>query len=411
MNRVYSMMLTVCICMTVIHLPRVSLAQCTCWTGNPATPVVANFTLTPTAISSASLSFTQFNPALGDLSCMKFDYNISASSIIGARNLAPSTALLLPTDPEYSPTGRKKYRFSLVTSATISGSGISTVDPFFTNFGPDSLGAYGQPDDSITYGPTTIINNFSGSTAVAPSGAYMGAGTAFLSYSLSGGLNTLQGGINFSQKIQTSLWGTFSMTYYWCPARPLASSIKDLTAFPGNNTIQIQWLTDNEQKKSNYEIQISRDGSQFNTTGEIQGDPASAGSTAKYQYQYHLNPADVGKLYFRIKETDASGKVSYSAVIIATPDVRHGGGPVSYQTYPNPATNSLTFQFNSNQSGRYLLELVNTAGQTIQQKAVTLAGTNQIKMDLSPQPAKGLYFLRTRDLTQNRDYVSKVLIN
>lgn len=410
MNRVYSMMLSVCICMTVIHLPRVSLAQCTCWTGNPATPVVATFTLSPTAVSSAILTFTQFNPSLGDLSCMRFDYNISASSIIGARNYAPSTALLPTTDPNYSPTGRLEYIFSLLSSANIIGANVSITKPFFTVLGPDSLGAYGQPDDTITYGPITVINNVTGSTSVTPSPAYMGGGMASISYSLLGGLNAIKGSLDYSQKIQTSLWGNFTLTYYWCPARPLATSIKNLTALPGGNSIQLQWLTDNEQNNTNYEIQISRDGNQFNTTGEIQGDPASAGSTAKYQYKYNLNPADVGKLYFRIKETDASGKVSYSMVVIATPDGISGGAHASYQTYPNPATNSLTFQFNTNQTGRYLLELVNTAGQTIQQKAVTLAGTNQIKMDLSPQPAQGLYFLRTRDLTRNQDFVSKILI-
>ncbi len=52
---------------------------------------------------------------------------------------------------------------------------------------------------------------------------------------------------------------------------------------------------------------------------------------------------------------------------------------ISYHTFPNPATNSLLFQFNANQTGQFLLELVNTAGQVVQHKAVTLAGTSQIR--------------------------------
>ena len=118
----------------------------------------------------------------------------------------------------------------------------------------------------------------------------------------------------------------------------------------------------------------------------------------------------MGKLYFRVEETDGTGAVSYSQIVVVDPK-NSSANDISYQTYPNPATNSLLFQFNSNQTGRYLLELVNTAGQIVQQKAVTLTGTSQIRLDLNPQPVKGLYFLRTADLTRNRSYVSKVFIN
>jgi len=57
-----------------------------------------------------------------------------------------------------------------------------------------------------------------------------------------------------------------------------------------------------------------------------------------------------------------------------------------------------------------MLELVNTAGQIVQQKAVTLTGTSQIRLDLSPHPPRGLYYLRTQDLTHGLHYTTKVLI-
>jgi hypothetical protein len=118
----------------------------------------------------------------------------------------------------------------------------------------------------------------------------------------------------------------------------------------------------------------------------------------------------MGKLWFRVKETGLGGKVSYSAIAMVRPG-GSGDDPISYQAYPNPATNSLIFQFNANQTGRYSLELVNTAGQVVRQKAVTLTGTSQIQFDLSPHPARGLYYLRTRDLTHGLQYSTKVLIN
>ncbi|HEX3934195.1 MAG TPA: T9SS type A sorting domain-containing protein, partial [Puia sp.] len=103
------------------------------------------------------------------------------------------------------------------------------------------------------------------------------------------------------------------------------------------------------------------------------------------------------------------GKVSISAVLVVDPS--GGQADISYQTFPNPATNSLQMQFNTNQTGRFLLELVATSGQIVQEKEATLAGTSQLRLDLNPHPARGLYFLRTTDLTHNRTYVSKVFIN
>jgi type IX secretion system substrate protein len=404
------MMLVVSLSMTAI-LPGNSMAQCTCWTGLPATAVVTTYTLAPTTVSSATLNFAQFDPTVGTLSCMSFAYNISATTTTLATNLAPSTALLPPSNPDYSPSGKLQYIFSLLTSATITGTNLNVSHPAYTIYGPDSLAAYGSPGDDTTYGPDNVINGVSGTTSITPDASYMGTGTAFLDYAISGGLNTIEGGLDYGQQITTTIWGNFTLTYYWCPQEPLATSITNFTAVPNGNNIQIQWLSANEQQNTTYEIQVSTNGQTFSTVGETQSDPASAGTTAEYQYQYNADQAAVGKLYFRIKVTSASGQVTYSSILVVTPGEDTGDGPISYQVYPNPAANSLFLQFNKNQTARYLLELVNTAGQVVQQNAVTLTGTSQLKMDLSPQPAKGLYFLRTIDQTHSQSYVSKVLIN
>src|SRR5882762_5281956 len=131
MKSVYPLYLTVCICMTVIS-PGLLQAQCNCFDGSPATPIVNTFSLPPTSASSASLTFPKMDPSIGDLQCISLDYNLSAQSITGARNLAPSTALLNPADPKYSPTGRLEYSFDLLTSANISGPGFTLIKPYHT---------------------------------------------------------------------------------------------------------------------------------------------------------------------------------------------------------------------------------------------------------------------------------------
>ncbi len=410
MKPVYTVVFAIGVCI-MVNLPLFLVAQCTCSDGSAATPIVNTLTLSPTSQSSASLNFPKMDPSIGDLYCLKLDYNLSAQSISGARNLAPSTALLPPGDPQYSPTGRLEYSFDLLTSANVTGPGFSVVKPYHTYYGPDSLGAYGQPDDTITYGPDNVLNGITGFKGIAANAAYLGTGTVNLSYSISGGLTTTQGGLNYSQKIQTTYWGDFTLTYYWCPFVPLALSVDDFTATPDGHAILLQWIANINPNNSNYEIQISTDGKNFAGVTQTQPNPDAAAPTAKYQYKYYPDQTDVDKLYFRIREISATGKIAYSQVLVV--DKNGSGGPafISYQVYPNPVTNSLSFRFNSGQNGRFKLELVNTAGQVVQQKSVTLTGTNEIPMELRSHPAKGLYFLRTTDLTHDKQYTSKVYIN
>lgn len=398
MKRVYPTVVAICIFMMAITLPRICFAQCSCSAGVPATPVDYYSSIPPSNGASTTFSFPKFNPSIGTLSCISFKDSVSGISTTNAQNKNPDTTV---------------YKFLLNVANDIegpSGGGISTGSTFSKTYGPDSLAPYNTPGDAITYGPDTLFYNvtdYATSTSTAP---YQGAGNVTFTYSISGGVTSTKGGLNYTAGPTTVYWGYFHITYYWCPTVVLATSISDFTATANGNAILLQWLTNNEQNNNNYEIQVSTDGKQFSTAGQAESDPASAGATTKHQYQYNTDQAYVGKLYFRIKVTDASGKVSYSAILILQPG-GSGDGSLLFQAYPNPATNTLIFQFTNNQTGRYLLELVNTAGQVVQQKSVTLTGANQIRLDLNPQPAKGLYFMRTKDLTHNQSYVSKVLIN
>jgi hypothetical protein len=397
MKRVYPFMPAICIYM-MASFPRIVLAQCTCTGGAPATAVVYTTALPISSAATSTVSFPQFDPSIGTLSCLSLQDTMTGVSVTHVTNTGPT---------------KTKFQFLLTVSNDIEGppgGGFSEVDPFVKPYGPDSLDLFGSVGDSITYGPDTIFNQNVDHSNSTNTGPYLGTGTVNFTYTINGGLTSLQGGLNYNDQITTTYWGDFSLTYYWCPTVVLATSIENFTATPNGGNLLLQWISTNELNNTTYEIQISSDGKLFTDIGQTESDPLTTGTTTKHQYQYHPDQAAVGKLFFRIRQTDASGKVSYSTILLISPPGQNGA-PISYQTFPNPATNSLLFQFNSNQTGRFMLELVNTAGQIILQKPVTLTGTSQIRLDLSSQPVKGLYYLRTKDLTHNQEYVSKVLIN
>ena len=403
MKRVYTSALAALFLFVVAAIPFNLLAQCNCSVGHPATPIDYYATMPVSNASTSYVTFPKFDPSIGTLFCMRVQDSVSCVSSTNCINKSPDTTV---------------YKWLLSMSGDLTGPGIDVNQNTSKFYGPDTLSGYdtlnhvSPPGSDTTHGPDSIFNNATGSQQISsPSASYVGTGSFNFTFQLTGGAIPTMGGSNYTANVVTNYWGNFHLTYYWCPAGALATDIQDFTATPDGSTILLQWQTTNQQPNTQYEIQTSTDGKNFYKLGEAQGDASTAGTTSKYQYQYHLDPAGMGKLYFRIEEKSFTGKLSYSAIVVIDPNAAsQDPGDISYRTFPNPATNSLTFQFNANQTGRFLVELISTAGQAVLQKALTLTGSSQIRLDLTAKPVKGLYFLRTSDLSHNRQYTSKVFI-
>jgi hypothetical protein len=399
MNRVYPPLFI--IVFLIVNIPQVALAQCDCGVGVPATQISYYQSFPSTNASSEDIAFPQFDPSIGTLACLSVWDTASGVTSTSALNKDLFDSV--------------QYTFLLNLTAALqgpAGGGINISQNQTRTYGPTWLQPLGHAKDTITYGPDTLFNNIAGFGSTSSNTTpYLGTGTVNFNYSISGGVITTEGGANYTAGPATNYWAAVSLSYYWCPAAPLSMTIQDFSASAQGKAILLQWIATNAQPNTQYVIQISQDGKSFYDAGQAQDNTASAGTSSKYQYQYYPDPSYVGKLFFRIQETDPSGKVSISAILVVDPQDAGDGNVLSYQTFPNPATNSLQVQFNSNQTGRFLLELVATSGQIVQEKAVTLAGSSQILLDLSPKPVPGLYFLRTTDVTHNRSFVSKVFVN
>ncbi len=399
MNRVYPPLFIVMFLM--VNIPRIANAQCMCSGGVPATPMLYYEYFPPTTASSTTISFPQFDPSVGQLNCLQV-----ADSATGV-----TTTTALNKDFVDS----VEYTFLLALTANLkgpAGSGVNISQSQNRTYGPVTLAPLGHAADDTSFGPDTLFNGVTGGSSVSsPSpSVYLGTGNVNFVYSISGGVVTTEGGANYTAGPATTYWGSVTLIYYWCPNVALSTTIQDFTASPQGKAILLQWIIANQQPNTQYEIQVSQDGKNFYDAGQGETNTASAGTSTKYQYQYYPDPAYVGKLYFRVQETDPSGKVSVSVIVLLDPNDPGSNQDISYQTFPNPATNSLQVQFNSEQTGHFLLQLVATSGQIVQQEDVTLAGSSQIRLGLSPKPSSGLYFLRTSDVTHNRSYVTKVFV-
>src|SRR5260221_14708526 len=76
-------------------IPQSTFAQCTCSSGLPATAISQSVTIAPTVASTLTFTFQQFDPSIGDLSCVRLRDTISGTSTSSALNSGPdSTAFL-----------------------------------------------------------------------------------------------------------------------------------------------------------------------------------------------------------------------------------------------------------------------------------------------------------------------------
>jgi hypothetical protein len=370
-------------------LPITAMSQCTCSGGAPADSVVHRYTLGVNSSPNIIISFPRFDPALGTLACLVYKDTLSAVSTTHVRNLDSA-------DQEYS--------FRLTVNNMITAPGISVNAYMDKYYGPDSLKAYGKGRDSIVFGPDTtfrkVTHSITKSTVLAP---FMGSGNVDFNYGISGGLISMAGGLNFSQRIESSRWGSFKLTYYYCSSSVLASNIQNLLVNKKDKTVSITWNTTNQS--NTYEIEISTDGKNFTTVGKGKQASASGSASAKYEYQYNTDQATTGTLYFRVKETDAQGKVSYSKTSIILLD-----NEAPAVLYPNPAVNGVNVQLNKFVQGEIEVALVNAVGQTVFKRLYRLDKLNNINVQWPVSVKQGVYYLKVKDLQTQSLSISKLFV-
>jgi hypothetical protein len=373
-------------------IPSKNYAQCSCTGGVAPSTTTYLDVLNPTNSPSSTISFPQFDSTKGKLGCVTFKDTISGITTTYVQNLSSTKTL---------------YAFLLTVANDISGPGISVTRDFTSNFGPDSLNAMGDhPGDSITYGPDKIFTNITDSNYTSNTSGYVGTGTVDYTYTLNGGLVSTQGSLNYADQIVTNYWGSFRLTYYWCPLATQDPHYCGFTAYKNGQSVQCDWQVQKDSSNCSYEIECSKNGSKYFMVGQIQSNN-SENDTSSYQFQYPLSGGDQGKLCFRVKRTDSKGDTICTA--IKTVNLNEGE-KAGCSVYPNPVKSSTMMEFDAAQNSTFMVCLINQSGQIVLKKQVTLSGTNQIKINLTRPLATGVYSLQATDLNKVLQYTCKVFV-
>ncbi|MBC8033101.1 MAG: T9SS type A sorting domain-containing protein [Chitinophagaceae bacterium] len=381
----------------LLSAPGKVFSQCSCPSGATPSQISSWASLypNPTTATTSVLNFPKFDPSIGQLQCITIKGKISAVSQVNITNNGETSEFLL--------------KRSLVPS--VSGPGLFMFDEFDDILGPDSLfsqrwiDSLGYGSKSITHGPDSIYTNLDLNANITTNFAAYSTnlGTPVqLNYQMNGGLTTLQGGINFTQTIITTQSGAFNLVYFWCPQAPLATNIKNFNASMNDNVVNIQWQSES-RSGSVVELQVSTDGKNY-TSIYVQPTTGNAGN---HQYTYDAAKSGSSVLYFRIKNTDASGKVTYTAIKKITRELANTG---EMGIFPNPALDRFTLKFGKEVEGNLSVDVINLTGQVVLNRTIRLNKNISVPFELATPLAKGMYYIRATNRETGVSYVNKLFM-
>jgi hypothetical protein len=149
---------------------------------------------------------------------------------------------------------------------------------------------------------------------------------------------------------------------------------------------------------------MSDDGKEFKDLG--QGVATISGMGINYNFLYSPDRNYTGNLYFRIKQTNLTGKISYSE--IRSVYINHN--EQKFTLYPNPTVSGINIQFVKNYGSDYKIDLINSYGQLIYQKSYSINKATSLNIDWPNKPAPGIYFIRVTDLSNHSEQIERLKV-
>ena len=175
--------------------------------------------------------------------------------------------------------------------------------------------------------------------------------------------------------------------------------------FTGNTVDRInklQWATASEENTREFEVQRSKDGLNFEVIGTVQ---AAGNSNIQNNYLFDdVNPYS-GLNYYRLRLINNDNSAEFSETIVLEINEKD----LNASIYPNPATDEITYSFNSQNSEDVRIVLIDALGRVLRERTIrSNVGFNNLKTDLSDL-VPSAYNLRITHLQSGKDFSKKII--
>ena len=158
----------------------------------------------------------------------------------------------------------------------------------------------------------------------------------------------------------------------------------------GNDGL-LNWAVANEDANHHYELQRSTNNASFTTIATV--NKSTNGSTTYNYTDAGINTLSASVLYYRIKQVDINGRISYSDTRTLRLNIK--GGQINI--FPNPVKDGfyVSIPFTNPDSRKVKLNLVSSNGQLIRSKEITTAQASNYYFDIKDKNlAAGNYNLQ-----------------
>jgi hypothetical protein len=170
----------------------------------------------------------------------------------------------------------------------------------------------------------------------------------------------------------------------------------------------LSWQTAQEANSSHFEIQKSFDGTAFTTIGRL--DAAGNSSLPKdYSFTDASNTVYDKQLYYRLKQEDLNGAVTYSKIL----PIRFKQSSVFISNvYPNPGSNNtpIQIQISSNAKTTVQLQLVSYFGATLYTEKINVVkGENYISLPAYiSKLSVGMHYIKLKNEEEQQSFALSI---
>ncbi len=183
--------------------------------------------------------------------------------------------------------------------------------------------------------------------------------------------------------VTKSAWNIFNTENFNISPQsiPLPIELISFTSDCNNENVILNWTTASEINNDHFELEKSFDGENFEKIAIVKGN-----GTSTEQHYYEANDKAVAQnVYYRLKQVDYDGKISYSVNILANCDPSNHHEIIGI--YPNPTYSAVSIDLNLTEGGSVKFVLSNAIGQIVIEKEISLKdGLQKLLLDLSSLP-------------------------
>jgi Secretion system C-terminal sorting domain len=255
--------------------------------------------------------------------------------------------------------------------------------------------------DYAPFGVLTLADTLvytSDSIDIAMNGVYVSPLTGYTPYSLRSPAN-LQPLIAV---VDVPTWNTDIITTLQNSCGPLPVTFLGFTATQTNNKIALYWQTASESNNYGFEVQRKEGNKDFKTVGFVasKAQGGNSSTTLSYTFDDLSNLTGAGQVFYRIKQVDIGGKVSYSEIRV----IKNNAMANDVLVYPNPSSGTVNITLPAVR-GQVNMSLRDMTGRTVQQwNAVT---NNRLQLNnLNP----GIYTLNVFIQETGEVLVKRIII-